>query len=110
LCGRCLRRLSVASAVVSFVLSAAGMAAEPMRGRDVAVTLKPDGEHCVVHKVTIVCADLASHLRGSLKLPDDTMIRLRAGRTTSFESVRRVLDIIEKSGFRYPGARSKDSK
>src|SRR5512137_2361065 len=97
----------LATALGLLLATAAAAAEEAPRPRDVAVTLQADGEHCVVRKVRFPCAQLASHLRDNLKLPNDTMVRLRAGRTASFESIRRVLTIIEKSGYRYPGARPK---
>lgn len=60
--------------------------------------------------VTILCSDLASHLRDTLKLPGETMVYLRAGQTVHYKAVRKVLDIIEKSGFRYPVPRLQEPK
>lgn len=71
-------------------------------GGDIQVTLAPDGEHCIVHTVTIACADLTSYLRDTLKLPRETTIHLQAAPAASFESVRKVMAIIEKSGFNHP--------
>jgi len=70
-------------------------------GRDITITLKPDGEHCAVRAATILCADLAAHLRTQLKLPRETRIQLQAGTGASYEAVRKVFEIIEKSGFNY---------
>jgi biopolymer transport protein ExbD len=81
-----------------------GNAAAADAVRDIKVTLKADGEHCVVLDITIPCIDLATHLRDTLKLPRETVVQLRAGRSASYQSVRKVLDIIEKSGFRHPVA------
>jgi biopolymer transport protein ExbD len=79
-------------------------AAEPTASSEIRVTLKSDGEHCVVRDATILCSDLAAHLRDTLKLPRETMVYLRAGQAAPYQSVRKVLDIIEKSGFKYPVA------
>jgi biopolymer transport protein ExbD len=99
--------LFLPSAILGLLLTIPSRAVgdQAVKNHDIAVTLQADGEHCVVRKVRFLCADLPSHLRDNLKLPKDTMVRLRAGRTASFESIRRVLTIIEKSGYRYPGAR-----
>jgi biopolymer transport protein ExbD len=78
-----------------------GAAAETA-ARDVRITLMPDGEHCAVRAVTIVCSELPQYLRDTLKLPRETTIHLQASRAASYQSVRAVLDIIEKSGFNHP--------
>jgi len=75
---------------------------EAPRMRDIFVTLQSDGERCTVRNVTIFCSDLETYLRDTLKLPYETVVRLRAGRSTSYQAVRRVLDLIEQSGFRHP--------
>jgi biopolymer transport protein ExbD len=94
-----------------FAAFAMGVAAWPIanagddqESRRIMVTLQSDGKHCAVRKVIIPCADLAIHLRDTLKLPTSTMINLRAGRIAHYEAVREVLTIIEKSGYRYPVA------
>jgi len=79
-------------------------AAEPAGAGEITVTLQPDGERCRVRNVTFVCSRLAEHLRDTLKLPYETLVHLRAGRTVHHESVRKVLTLIEESGFRYPVA------
>jgi len=85
-------------------LSIHAQAAQPALPTIISVTLKSDGDHCVVRDVTILCSDLAAHLRDTLKLPKETEIHLRAGRAAPYQSVRKVLDIIERSGFTYPVA------
>lgn len=101
---------SVLEIALLSVLLARAQGAELAPSSDVRVTLKSDGEHCIVRDVTIRCSDLASHLRDTLKLPRETMVYLRAGQTTHYQAVRKVLDIIEKSGFRYPVARLPEPK
>ena len=71
---------------------------------DITVTAKSDGKHCLVRDVTIRCSEVAAYLRDTLKLPRETMVHLRAGRAASYQSVRNVMDIIEKSGFNHPVA------
>lgn len=99
----------VAAALVLGLVPVRSSAAESASG-DINVTLKSDGEHCSVRNVTIVCADLAAHLRDTLKLPAETMIHLRAGRAASYQSVKKVIDIIKQSGFRYPVAHVTEPK
>jgi biopolymer transport protein ExbD len=92
---------------MGLVVAALVMASWTVHGveaADINVTLKSDGEHCLVRDVTILCSDLAVHLRDTLKLPRETLIHLRAGRAAPYQSVGKVVDIIKKSGFRYPVA------
>ncbi len=75
------------------------------------ITLKADGEHCVVRGLTIVCSDMAAYLRDTLKLPRETTIYLQAISAASYRvRARNVLDIIEKSGFNHPVAYLTDPK
>ena len=100
-----LRHMGLVVAVLAIGLTGARcLAAETATSREVKVTLRSDGEHCLVRDVTILCSDLASHLRDTLKLPRETIVFLRAGRGVPYQSVRSVLDIIEKSGFSFPVA------
>jgi biopolymer transport protein ExbD len=99
------------AAGIRFLVAALVMALAFMHGavsetaiRDIRVTLRADGEHCVVRAVTILCSDLAAHLRDTLKLPQETTIHLRAERAASYRSGRTVLDVIQKSGFKHPVA------
>ncbi|MEJ1966463.1 MAG: biopolymer transporter ExbD [Gammaproteobacteria bacterium] len=91
---------------IIFLVAALVMASMLMRGaaseaaaRDIRITLMADGEHCLVSEVTILCSELSAYLRDTLKLPQETTIHLQAARAASYQSVRTVLDIIEKSGF-----------
>jgi biopolymer transport protein ExbD len=91
-----------------FLVAALVMALALMRGaasetaaRDIRVALMADGEHCMVREVTIFCSELSTYLRDTLKLPRETTIHLQAARSASYQSVRTVLDIIEKSGFNH---------
>ena len=85
-------------------VSVGARSAEVPTLREITVTLQPDGERCRVREVTFACSQLAAHLRDTLKLPYDTLVHLRAGRTANHESVRKVLTLIEESGFRHPVA------
>jgi biopolymer transport protein ExbD len=97
--------------IIIFLVAALVMAPTLMRGAsssetaapDVRITLKADGEHCVVREVTILCSALPAYLRDTLRLPRKTTIHLLAARAASYQSVRAVLDLIEKSsGFNHP--------
>jgi biopolymer transport protein ExbD len=94
--------------IIIFLVAALVMAPTLMRGPsssaapDVRITLRADGEHCVVREVTVLCSALPAYLRDTLRLPRKTTIHLQAARAASYQSVRAVLDLIEKSGFNHP--------
>ena len=98
----------VAALAMGIILVGAAMAETATR--DIEITLKADGERCVVRDVTLHCSDLAAYLRDTLKLPRGTTIHLQAARAASYQSVRTVLDIIEKSGFNHPVGYLTESK
>ncbi len=87
------------------------MAASPLASgaadgtaREVSITVRPNGRHCVVEEASILCSDLVDHLEHILKLPPGTQVRLRAGRTAPHESVKKVMDLLDSSVYRLPSA------
>ncbi|MEO8315966.1 MAG: hypothetical protein ABI645_14385 [Pseudomonadota bacterium] len=70
----------------------------------VFIEIQADGKHCVVRKVKILCANAIAYLRDELKLEAGTEVGVKAGQAAPFSDVKKVLDAIEKSGFRHPVA------
>lgn len=72
--------------------------------REVSITLQSDGKHCAVDKARVLCSDLVNHFRDVLKLPAGTRVRLRAGRAAPYESVKKVMDLLDSSEYPLPVA------
>ena len=65
----------------------------------VFIEVQSDGQHCVVRKVTLTCADVLTHLRQVLKLPPGTWVRFKAGRSVPYDAVKRVIDEVQHSEY-----------
>ena len=97
-----MRHASITRFLIAALVIAPALVASETAAPDVRITLTADGEHCVVREVTILCSELPAYLRHTLKLPQKTTIHLQGTSAASYQSVRAVLDLIEKSGFNYP--------
>ena len=69
-----------------------------------AITIQSDGMHCVVRQTKLLCADVVTHLREVLRLSPGARVRLRAARAAPFESVKKVMDLLDGSEYPLPVA------
>jgi biopolymer transport protein ExbD len=65
----------------------------------VFIEVQADGQHCVIHKATVPCSEVLTHLRQVLKLTPGTWVRFKAGRAVPVEALKKVLDDVSHSEF-----------
>ena len=61
-----------------------------------------EGKNCVVEETMILCEDLLKHLREVLKLPAGSRVRVRAEKTSTYESTAKVFELLQKSEYKAP--------
>jgi hypothetical protein len=84
------------------LFSGLGHSAEKPSSSDpstVFVEVQADGQHCVVRKSVLPCAEVLARLRQVLKLAPGTWVRFKAGRATPFDALKKVMDDISHSEY-----------
>lgn len=83
------------------VLALTGMTlswAEPPK--EVLITVS-EGKNCVVNAIKILCADVLKHLHDVVKLPAGSRVRVRAEKTSTYESTAKVFELLQKSEYTF---------
>ena len=75
------------------------LADEATGPKSVFIEVQADGTSCLVRTVMVPCQDILTHLRSDLKLPAGTWVRFKADRSTPYQSVKAVMDAVQKSEF-----------
>lgn len=63
------------------------------------IEVQADGTSCLVRTVKLPCEDVLTHLRSDLKLAAGTWVRFKADRSAPYQSVKAVMDAVQKSEF-----------
>jgi biopolymer transport protein ExbD len=87
-------------AIISFTLVGAASALRAESPQEAVITIA-DGKYCLVEEARILCADVLKHLRDVLKLPAGSLVRVRAGKTSTYESTAKVFELLQKSEYKH---------
>lgn len=95
-----IKRLALIALVAS-IQSHAGLAhaEEASDLKSVFVEVQGDGTSCIVRAIKVPCQDVLIHLRSNLKLPAGTWVRFKADRLAPYQSVKAVIDAVQKSEY-----------
>jgi biopolymer transport protein ExbD len=95
------RAIAAALAISLGTYTSMAIGEEPP-SREATLTVQSDGTHCIVDKTTLLCSEVVSHLREVLKLPAKSRIHLQVGNGAPYESVMKVVDMLNKSEYPSP--------
>jgi len=87
--------LTLVALFVAFLAQAS--ASEPPR--EVTITVADDA-NCLVDSTKVLCADVLNQLRNVLKLPVGSRVQLVVEKTSTYESIVKVFELLQKSEYK----------